>query len=213
MTPWPRYLLWLLASIVVVVALFAPIGLGLAYERREASRLWLLISVGGLFRARLRLAPSRLQGREHGHAGADERVNSGTTRRRSAGGEAGRPGGADAKGEAPTLRRVVRRARIARQAYLFASQFLRIEELEWRTEIGTGDAAATGLAVGSLWALKSTVVGVLARYHVFLRAPRLAVTPAFDKPRFALEIRCIFRFSLGDIIVAVLKRLVRPKRG
>ena len=110
--------------------------------------------------------------------------------------------------------RAMRWVRIAERAYrVVRPAFRRIERLEWRTELGTGDAAATSLLVGGLWALKSTVVGTLSRSCVFLETPRLLVVPDYNKTRLALEIICIFRLTIGDIILAALKSFAHPKRG
>lgn len=88
-----------------------------------------------------------------------------------------------------------------------------IERLEWRTELGTGDAAATSLLAGVLWAIKSTVIGALLREHVFLEAPKIRVVPDYRRVGLAFEIRCIFRFTLGEIILGARGLRAIPPRG
>ena len=106
-----------------------------------------------------------------------------------------------------------RRAIIAGTAKLIATFLRRIERFEWRTEFGTGDAALTGCLTGILWALKSTVLGFLSRRFVFEAPPQFTVSPLFNRTCLALEVFCIFRFTIGEIIVAVAQRIRSPRSG
>lgn len=205
-TSWLGSLWVLTLFIALFLVVIAPIRLGISFEQKEATQAWILVSVGGLLKARYRL-PTRLLGEK-----SSSQSNAGTdppSERQDRGSSVADPGWADS-----LMLRTARWVRLARRVYSIARPlFRRIEQLEWRTELGTGDAAATSVLVGGLWALKSTVVSVLSRSHVFVHAPQLLVAPDYNKTRFSLEFRCIFRFTIGDIIVAALKSFARPKRG
>lgn len=192
-TPWEWLALGVGLALIAVAVFAVPIRLGIGYGEvpkpgAPGPRFWILIGAGPL-KARFALR---------------------------------RPGGVTTRPDA-TLpsqdagerwRQAARAAQRARSAYRLIRPALRvIERFEWRTELGAGDAAATGLLAGALWALKATVVGVLAREHVFLQAPRLDVVPNFRQTRFALEICCIFRFTLGDIILGARTPRAIPPKG
>lgn len=97
---------------------------------------------------------------------------------------------------------------------LFRTLFRRVESFEWRTEIGTGDAALTAWVMGGLWTLKSTVIGSLNQHLDFLSRPLLQIVPNWETSHLTFEVRCIFRFTLGEIILAtLLRRPPMSKRG
>ncbi len=101
-----------------------------------------------------------------------------------------------------------------RLAKLFAVTVQRIERFSFRTVVGTGDAAVTSYVTGSLWAMTSILTAWLRRRYRFLSAPVYHVVPDFDRSRIALEIDCIFRFTIGEIIVAIVsQQLTRRTRG
>ena len=82
--------------------------------------------------------------------------------------------------------------------------FRRIDRLDWATRVGTGDAATTSWLAGLLWGLKSASVSFLSRRVTWLSPPRLSVTPDFDRACFDLDLTCIFRFRIGDVIIAAI---------
>lgn len=100
-----------------------------------------------------------------------------------------------------------------RMLRLFFSAVHCIERLEWHTGLGTGDAALTASLYGGLWALKTNVVAWLRRRFEFMHPPLLRVAPNFEETGLFLELTCIFRFTLGDIIVAVARFLTVRARG
>lgn len=81
-----------------------------------------------------------------------------------------------------------------------------VERLEWRTVLGAGDAALTSYLIGTAWAFKAALLAGLRRRFAFRHPPRYAVIPDFERIRVALELSCIIRLSIGDVILALLKR-------
>jgi len=174
---WPALAVSFL--LLAAAALWLPLRLGFSYRSargEEAARLVLVLGAGPL------TARIPLGGRD------------GRPAARAPGSARARPGTAPPSGPAAPIQRVRRILRRLRPALRV------IERLEWRTELGTGDAAATAVLTGVLWALKSALVGFLARERAFLRRPEIRVLPDYRRTVLAFEISCIFRFTLGDII-------------
>lgn len=89
----------------------------------------------------------------------------------------------------------------------------KVQAFSWRTELSTGDAAVTTWAVGSLWAIKASLLAAARRRAFFLTPPLVSVVPDFGQSRLALELRCIFRMSVGEIIIAALSFALHSVSG
>lgn len=183
---------FLAASLGAAVAflLLIPVGVGFHVNLTNEARVWLLLSIRGKILARVCLSRPN-------HRSA-----------RGSKGPTGQDGPEPAtKANRSLIDRTTRTIGIVQRVYHIVRPALRtIERLEWRTEVGAGDAAATGLLAGAFWALKGAVVGFLLRDHRFLEPPKLWVAPFYRDVRLALEIRCIFRLRLGDIIRAAMRQ-------
>ncbi|WP_102345281.1 DUF2953 domain-containing protein [Bacillus sp. Marseille-P3661] len=79
-----------------------------------------------------------------------------------------------------------------------------VSKFEWKSSIGLGDAAYTGMATGFLWTIKGTVVGVVSQYMKLKARPDLAVTPLFQENFSHTRFIGIFSFRIGYAIVAAL---------
>lgn len=91
--------------------------------------------------------------------------------------------------------------------YLMSSVYIR--RLAFAVELGTGDAALTGLTVGAIWSLFGSSRGLAPRLLRFAPGqPQLFLTPRFDRAGLRLRFSCIFSLRAGHIIVAGSK-LVR----
>lgn len=88
---------------------------------------------------------------------------------------------------------------------------VRCERLIWRSHLGTGDAAETGVITGLAWGVKTSLVGMLGSYIDWLVRPRLDVVPHFQEHRLDTELDCMIRFRLGYAILAVLRLLIRMR--
>lgn len=75
---------------------------------------------------------------------------------------------------------------------------------EWNTEVGNHNPAVTGIATGLLWNIESQIIGFLSHTIQFTQEhpPRILVTPDFKKPKFYIQLDCIFTIKLGHIIKA-----------
>lgn len=80
-----------------------------------------------------------------------------------------------------------------------------IHKLEWKTVIGVGDAAQTGMATGVLWSLKGSLVGILSVYTKLKAKPDLAITPFFQEVFLRTSVICIFSFRIGHAILGALR--------
>jgi flagellar biosynthesis/type III secretory pathway chaperone len=94
---------------------------------------------------------------------------------------------------------------------------VKVSQLDWSTNIALSDAAHTATLTGLIWALKSTLVGVLS-YHISLRKhPNLFVVPKFGcPPLFVSELQSKAQIRCGYALYALLIlifRVMRQKKG
>ena len=106
------------------------------------------------------------------------------------------------------LQKVVRMHVIVRKFFRKIS----IKKFEWQTYVGVGDAAHTAIAVGALWTLKGSMVGLLSNYLKLIVMPQLTITPHFQAAVIQTRLTCIFQFRIGHAILAGLK-LIKFWRG
>lgn len=89
----------------------------------------------------------------------------------------------------------------------------RVRNLDWSTNVALNDAAHTATLTGLLWALKSSVIGLLTHHLHFMRRPELFVVPLFgSKPQFTTELVCIGEIRCGYALYAGLVLIVRVLR-
>jgi sporulation protein YtfJ len=81
----------------------------------------------------------------------------------------------------------------------------------WRTdlEIGTGEAASTGVAAGAAWAVLGMAAGAASRLLKMDTRPRGGVRPDFQAPRFSLVWEADFRVPVYSLIGAFVRLRVR----
>ncbi|GGJ96653.1 hypothetical protein GCM10007063_18880 [Lentibacillus kapialis] len=82
---------------------------------------------------------------------------------------------------------------------------LRFHNLSWRTEIGTGKAHTTGIAVGGVWTSIGAVMGILTAKSHFLCEPTITVTPLFNQKHISSTFDCMISIRVGQAIYALLK--------
>ncbi|MGI6678832.1 MAG: DUF2953 domain-containing protein [Dehalobacterium sp.] len=78
----------------------------------------------------------------------------------------------------------------------------------WCTEIGTKDAAQTGVLTGVFWSFKAFLYGCLQQHvkHVGSN-PQISVIPDFQQEKAYFRLICIFDIRLGHIMIGGLKML------
>ncbi|GED12218.1 DUF2953 domain-containing protein [Aneurinibacillus migulanus] len=79
------------------------------------------------------------------------------------------------------------------------------EVIEWRTNVGLGEASATGAAIGAVWFAKSLLIALLAHYISLHTRPRLYVFPEFQREVLDMHLLCILRLRMGHAIIAVIR--------
>ncbi len=87
------------------------------------------------------------------------------------------------------------------------------ERLEWRSTVGTGDAAETGVVTGVVWGVKSILVGVLGSYVQWTKQPFLKVDPLFSEATLETDLHCIIRFRIGHAMLAAIRLMRSMRRG
>lgn len=91
--------------------------------------------------------------------------------------------------------------------YLLGKTHLR--RFRWRTELGTGDAALTGILTGAVWGLKGTLLSFAYRLlHRGGARPEVAVAPSFNKTCFNMALDCVFEIRIGHLLFTGVKALV-----
>ncbi|MDA8352033.1 MAG: DUF2953 domain-containing protein [Firmicutes bacterium] len=87
------------------------------------------------------------------------------------------------------------------------------EQLIWKSAVGTGDAASTGVVTGIFWGIKSTLIGFAGSYIRWQEAPRLDIEPLFHSEKIETTLDSIIRFRVGHAILAVIHLLIRMIRN
>ncbi|MGI6081407.1 MAG: DUF2953 domain-containing protein [Limnochordia bacterium] len=85
------------------------------------------------------------------------------------------------------------------------SPHFRCLEFSWQTRIGVGDAGATAVLTGVLWALKCGILAHLDRRLILVRRPYVDVKPSFGEAELDTELFCIFQLSVGQIMWRTLR--------
>lgn len=90
---------------------------------------------------------------------------------------------------------------------------VKVEKFRWKTSIGTGDAAETGLICGLIWGVKGSVAGMISNYMTLKSIPRIQVSPSFNRKIFSLSFQCIVRMRIGNLIVAGIRLWINLRKG
>lgn len=106
---------------------------------------------------------------------------------------------AGAGGQKPELRELWRLLR-------WLSAKCRLIELRWRSRLGLDDAMYTAIGAGALWAVKGSVLSVMARDGE-LRAAHLLVLPDYQEAGLHSDFSGIFKIRPVQIIMTGLKGL------
>lgn len=92
---------------------------------------------------------------------------------------------------------------------------MKINQWRWYSQIGTGDAASTGIVTGFAWSTKGMVVGVVGEYMHIIDIPVLKITPVFQGKSFAskCELTASFRIYRSIITAIMLLIFMRKQRS
>ncbi|MCM3759642.1 DUF2953 domain-containing protein [Alkalihalobacillus oceani] len=94
-------------------------------------------------------------------------------------------------------------------------RFLRhvtLNQLDWHTVFGVGEAAMTAQLSGVIWGLKGSIVGLISHYVKVRQLPKLQVDPRFQEVITQVSFSCMFSFRIGHAIVAGLMLLKHWKQ-
>lgn len=89
---------------------------------------------------------------------------------------------------------------------------VRLDEWNWSTSVGTGDAMWTAMATGLVWSVKTSIIGVLSQMVKLKAEPKMNVQPIYQRTAFTTEWSCIAQIRFGYAILAGLQLLVRMKK-
>jgi hypothetical protein len=93
---------------------------------------------------------------------------------------------------------------------------VKCNELRWVTRIGIGDAPETAMAVGLLWAVKSTMFGYIFQYVILQTKPIISIQPHYNHSEFSSEFSCHVKVRIGFLFFALLLllwRVLKSKNG
>jgi hypothetical protein len=117
-----------------------------------------------------------------------------------------------------TLRRAQREFTLLQQRVVDLYEVMRrfmahvtCDRFIWKSGIGTGDAAETGVLAGLAWGVKTGLVAVFGSYIRWRARPHLDIVPHFQEHRLETELDCIIRFRLGHAILAMIRVLTRMR--
>lgn len=85
---------------------------------------------------------------------------------------------------------------------------VKINQWRWYSQIGTGDAASTGIVTGFAWSTKGMVVGIVGEYMHIIDIPVLEITPVFQGKGFASKCELTASFRIYRSIIAALMLLI-----
>ncbi|MGH1145090.1 DUF2953 domain-containing protein [Bacillus pseudomycoides] len=89
---------------------------------------------------------------------------------------------------------------------------VKINQWRWHSQIGTGDAASTGIVTGFAWSTKGMVVGVVGEYMHIIDIPELEITPVFQGKGFASRCELTASFHIYRSIITVFMLLMFMKK-
>ncbi|RSL34272.1 DUF2953 domain-containing protein [Salibacterium salarium] len=88
----------------------------------------------------------------------------------------------------------------------------KVKDFYWKSKIGTGDAAWTGLLSGSLWSVKHIAVGLMSAVLQLRCDPQIDIVPDFQKTALDVEFSCMVTTRLGHAIIAGI-RVIKHLKG
>lgn len=87
------------------------------------------------------------------------------------------------------------------------------KQFEWKTRVGTGDAAEAGVLTGLVWGVKSFIVGLLGSYIRWGNPPDLDVMPNFNQFVLDTFFHSILRFRVWHAIVVITRLRIQMRKG
>ncbi|PED06603.1 DUF2953 domain-containing protein [Bacillus pseudomycoides] len=85
---------------------------------------------------------------------------------------------------------------------------VKINSWKWHSQIGTGDAASTGIVTGYAWGIKGMAAGVLGQYTHVIDIPEFEITPVFQGKGFASKGELTASFRIYRAVTTGVKLLL-----
>ena len=85
---------------------------------------------------------------------------------------------------------------------------VKINSWKWHSQIGTGDAASTGIVTGYAWGTKGMAAGVVGQYMHIVDTPKFEIIPVFQGKGFASRCELTASFRVYRAIKAGVKLLM-----
>lgn len=99
--------------------------------------------------------------------------------------------------------------RVFVQINIWLIEHIKCTRFIWKTSLGIGDAAATGIGGGFLWAVKGILLCIMKKTVSGENCKiEIDVTPVFDRETIKTEFDCIFHLRTGYIIIACIRLFV-----
>lgn len=91
-------------------------------------------------------------------------------------------------------------------------KYIRIEELDWKSQLGIQDVMYTGISTGIIWALKGVIIGLVSAGRQ-LKKLHLEVHPIYEQETFMTDLHCIIKMRIVHIIFIAAYMLLKIVRG
>ncbi|ENQ3105579.1 Protein of unknown function [Bacillus sp. 491mf] len=91
-------------------------------------------------------------------------------------------------------------------------QKVKINNWRWYSQIGTGDAASTGVITGYVWSAKGIIVGVAGQYVEIIGAPQLEITPIFQGKTVASHCELTASFRIYRAVRMAIRLFIFLKK-
>lgn len=85
---------------------------------------------------------------------------------------------------------------------------VKINGWKWHSQIGTGDAASTGIVTGYAWGTKGMAAGVVGQYMHIVDIPEFEITPVFQGKGFASKCELTASFRIVRTVKTAVKLLI-----
>lgn len=108
----------------------------------------------------------------------------------------------------PPLGRILPFVKIFLEINFWLFEHIKFNRFIWKTKLGFGDAAATGIGGGILWGIKGFIFSLLQKNYSQNCRTEISVIPVFDGERISTEFDCIFNLPIGYIIIASMRLLL-----
>lgn len=84
-------------------------------------------------------------------------------------------------------------------------KIFKVEEFRWQTEMGVGDAAATGTLSGLIWGIKGSVIGLMTHFFTMKTYPSIDVRPHFQEAVMITTVSFSITFIPVQMMLAGMK--------